>query len=56
MELNETPVFERYSHEDLKDKLKFYTRSTISKYSVEINLECIITDKEYKKLLEILYG
>ena len=50
------PVLDLFSEEELKEKLKFYTITTISKDIVEIELECLIDDKEYKNLIRILYG
>lgn len=51
-----TPLFIRYSEEELKEKLKFYTQSTITSTIAEIELEHLITPKEYKQLIRMLYG
>lgn len=56
MDLDLTPLFIKFSLDSLKEKLKFYSKSTISKESVEIQLEHLISDREYKQLIRTLYG
>lgn len=56
MDLISIPMLELLSEEDLKERLKFYTESTISKDNAEVELECLLTNKEYNLLIRILYG
>lgn len=56
MDLDLTPLFIKFSEDELKEKLKFYTRSTITSTIVETQLEHLITPKEYKQLIRMLYG
>lgn len=41
---------------DVKNLLKFYTKSTITKRICETELEVLLSDKEYRDLLKRLYG
>lgn len=56
MELEQKELKNYFDEIFLKKILKFYTKTTISKEAVEIELSCLLTDKEYKELLRILYG
>ena len=56
MDLDLTPLFIKFSEDELKEKLKFYTKSTITVTIVETELDHLITLKEYKQLLRMLYG
>ena len=56
MELEEKELLDYFSENNLKDLLKFYNKNTINKEVVEIELGCLLSDKEYKQLLRILYG
>lgn len=56
MDIIVTPLNNLFSEEFLKEKLKFYSKTTISKSIAEVELETLLEDKEYKYLIRTLYG
>ena len=56
MELEQKELKNYFDEFFLKNLFKFYTKTTISKEIAEIELNCLLDNKEYKELTRILYG
>lgn len=56
MELEQKDFKNYFDEFFLKKLFEFYSKTTISKEIAEIELNCLLDNKEYKELLRILYG